>query len=183
MIKYTVFTELTGKHTLIAGSTGSGKSVVENGIIYNLLFDTPNVQFIFIDLKRVELAEYKRLPQCIQYADTLETATAALQATLKEIDKRYKWMQKRSVKTFNGSSVYLVIDELADLMTVDRKTITPLLRRILQHFDRLCRFQVSFCDAFWGFSCTDWSSWSNHDLLLVSIMLKILLPKDADDGI
>ena len=55
---------LEQKHLLIGGATGSGKSVVINGIMHAALFHSPiKTQFIMIDLKRVELANYKRIPQ------------------------------------------------------------------------------------------------------------------------
>ena len=54
---------LAQPHLLIAGATGSGKSVLVNGLIYTALFKSPQkVQFILIDPKRVELIQYKRLP-------------------------------------------------------------------------------------------------------------------------
>jgi DNA segregation ATPase FtsK/SpoIIIE-like protein len=66
-------------HLLIAGATGSGKSVIINGIIITALQHSPAaVQFILIDPKRVELSEYRTLPHCIEYASEPGTIIAAL---------------------------------------------------------------------------------------------------------
>lgn len=120
-------------HILIAGATGSGKSVVINGIIHTALMSSPNsYEFILIDLKRVELAAYKKLPHTITYADNIADAVSALSSALQIIELRYRDMQRSGSKKYNGSCVYVVIDELADLMTVDKKHVLPLLQRIAQ---------------------------------------------------
>lgn len=67
---YNLFSDMLKQpHLLVAGATGSGKSVVINGIITAALKDSPAaVQFIFIDPKRVELVDYKHLPHTLKYA-------------------------------------------------------------------------------------------------------------------
>ena len=120
-------------HLLIAGATGSGKSVVINGIVATSLKDSPaQVQYIFIDPKRVELSQYRRLPHCIAYASEPGSMIQALHAALDIIESRYTTMQKQGVRKYTGSNVYIVIDELADLMTTSRKQVQPLLQRIAQ---------------------------------------------------
>jgi len=121
-------------HLLIAGKTGSGKSVVINGIIYSLLLNNfpDEVQFIFIDTKRVELSNYKALPHCIYYASEPGEPVKALSLALDIIETRYKAMQEKGLKKYPGGHVYIVIDELADLVTVDKKNVLPLLQRIAQ---------------------------------------------------
>lgn len=121
-------------HLLIAGATGSGKSVVINGIIHALLIGNAPSQaaLILIDPKRVELVQYKRLPHCLMYASEPGEPARALKAALAIIDDRYKAMQAAGIRKYGGSDVYVIIDELADLMTTDRKTIQPLLQRICQ---------------------------------------------------
>lgn len=120
-------------HLLLAGATGSGKSTVINGIIYRLLYHSPAaVQLALIDIKRVELIDYSRLPHCIEYSDTIPGAIATLNNTIAIIEKRFKAMQSMHLKLFPGPDLYLVIDELADLMTVTPRVITPLLQRITQ---------------------------------------------------
>lgn len=120
-------------HLLIAGATGSGKSVVINGLIYTALYDSPaTVQFILIDPKRVELVDYKPLPHTLQYASEPGDMVKALEKAMGITDTRYKTMQAQHVKKYQGGAVYVVIDELADLMTTDRRHVQPLLQRLCQ---------------------------------------------------
>lgn len=120
-------------HLLIAGATGSGKSVVINGLTYTALYDSPAaVQFILIDPKRVELVDYKPLPHTLQYASEPGDMVKALEKAMGITDTRYKTMQAQHVKKYQGGAVYVVIDELADLMTTDRCHVQPLLQRLCQ---------------------------------------------------
>lgn len=120
-------------HLLIAGATGSGKSVVINGLIYTALFDSPaQVQLILIDPKRVELVDYKRLPHTIQYASEPGEMVEALKKGIEITETRYKAMQRERVKKYTGGAVYIIIDELADLMTTDKKHVQPLIQRLAQ---------------------------------------------------
>jgi len=124
-------------HLLIGGTTGSGKSVLINGLIttglHYLPTDEPNgVQFIFIDPKRVELLPYKKVPHCIGYASEPEEMVGMLRSAMDLIDKRYRKMAKRGLLQYDGSKVYVIIDELADLMTTNRRAVQPLIQRISQ---------------------------------------------------
>ena len=120
-------------HLLIAGATGSGKSSVINGIIYRLLYKSPaSVQFAFIDVKRVELIDYRRLPHCIGYADSVQDSINLLVSTLQTIETRFKRMQTARVKLYPGSDLYIIIDELADLMIAGKRELIPLIQRIAQ---------------------------------------------------
>lgn len=120
-------------HLLIAGATGSGKSVIVNEIVHTGLLHTPNdVKFIFIDPKRVELAAYRKLPHTIGYASEPQEMVDLLNGTLNMIESRYKEMQKKGQKKYDGSDVYVIIDELADLMTTQKKKVQPLIQRICQ---------------------------------------------------
>ena len=120
-------------HLLVAGATGSGKSVVINGIIYTALFQTPaSLELILIDPKRVELVEYKNLPHTITYASEPADMVQALNTAMQITERRYKVMQAQGVKKYQGGAVYVVIDELADLMTTDRRHVQPLLQRLCQ---------------------------------------------------
>lgn len=120
-------------HLLIAGETGSGKSVFENGLIYTALYKAPcDIEFILIDPKMTELIAYKDLPHTIKYACNGEDMIKALEYAVNLIMARYKDMQRRKIKTFDGGKVYVIIDELQDLMTTHRKQAFPLLQRIAQ---------------------------------------------------
>lgn len=124
---------LNQTHVMIAGAAGSGKSVVINGIISTALYRSPaSVRFILIDLKRVELSEYRPLPHTLTYADSVTGALEALKTALDITEARYKDMQRRRLKRYDGSEVYVIIDELADLLTTAKREVTPLLQRLCQ---------------------------------------------------
>lgn len=117
-------------HLLIAGSTGSGKSVLLNSLIYTALYKPPTtVALILIDPKRVELNQYKPLPHCLRYASEPDEIAATLAATVALMDDRYKALQAQGLKEWNGGHIYIIIDEFADLMTTQkRQTLAPLQR-------------------------------------------------------
>lgn len=132
---YRPFRELaTRPHLLIAGATGSGKSVTINGLITSLLLtkSPARCQFVLIDPKRVELKQFDAFPHTIRYASEPADMLRALEWTVDEIDRRYRSMQAQGVKEYTGPDLYVVIDELADLMTTQKKAVLPLLQRIGQ---------------------------------------------------
>lgn len=120
-------------HLLIAGATGSGKSVVERGIIHSLLFHSPaRVQMILIDPKRVELVQYKGLPHVIAYAADPSERLQALQAAVDIMEQRYTAMARQGLRMYTGPDLYVIIDELADIMTTQKKAAVPLIQRLAQ---------------------------------------------------
>ena len=131
---YTLYKDMLKQpHLLIAGATGSGKSVIINGLMYTALHDSPaTVQFILIDPKRVELIDYKTLPHTVTYASEPAAMIDALNQAMTITENRYKAMQRRHVKKYDGAALYVVIDELADLMTTSRRQVQPLLQRLCQ---------------------------------------------------
>ena len=131
---YPLFEDILNQnHLLIAGATGSGKSVLVNGIIYTALYSFPwEKQFILIDPKRVELVQFKNLPHTIGYYSEPDNMLTGLQTGLNIINERYRNMQKKGVKKYPGGDIYIIIDEFADLMTTNRKNVTPLIQRIAQ---------------------------------------------------
>jgi len=128
---YTLYKDMLAQpHLLIAGATGSGKSVVINGIIHTALFNSPaKVGFIFIDPKRVELKDYKYIPHTLIYASEPNDMIQGLEYGIQIIERRYKSMV---TKKYEGSDIYIVIDELADLMTTNKRQVMPLIQRICQ---------------------------------------------------
>lgn len=116
---------IKNNHTLIAGTTGAGKSVLENNIIYNtLLCNAPGesktgntAQFIFIDPKKVELRKYKNLPHCIGYADNINDIAAMLRGVRCEVDKRLQTMIKYGLVKSTESPIYIFVDEIVDIVT------------------------------------------------------------------
>lgn len=120
-------------HLLIAGATGSGKSVVINGLVYTAMYNSPAaVQFILIDPKRVELVDYKPLPHTLMYASEPGEMVEALEKAMEITESRYKAMQRQRVKKYPGGALYVIIDELADLMTTARRQVQPLIQRLAQ---------------------------------------------------
>src|SRR5258708_993976 len=131
-------------HLLIAGATGSGKSVMVNALITSLLCEaTPDdVRMILVDLKRVELAAYNGLPHLLVPVITEPAAAkAALKWAVNEMENRYRRFagaSARNIRAFNETRVdpedrmpyiVIVVDELADLMMPEGKNVEdPIVR-------------------------------------------------------
>jgi len=144
---YTPFLRLAGMpHLLIAGATGSGKSVALNGIIHTLLMkQSPfTCQFVLIDPKKVELMQYEPLPHTARYASEPPEIVRSLQWACEETDRRFSAMQKARIKEYNGPHLYVIIDELADLMVSMKKETLPLLQRLAQ-VGRAARVHLIAC--------------------------------------
>ncbi len=132
-------------HLLVAGATGSGKSVCLNGIIASLLVSaTPDeVQMLFIDPKRVELTIYNGIPHLIKPAITdAKLAAGALYEMTREMDTRYERFAKagvRKIEEYNAKYpdeklpfIVIVIDELADLMLIAPAKVETSICRLAQ---------------------------------------------------
>ena len=124
-------------HMLIAGATGSGKSVSLNTIICSMLYSaTPNTaQFVMVDPKQVELSAYAGLPHlaCPIITSPQEAVNILLRLNA-TMDRRYKIMAHRRVKelTDDMPRTVVVIDELADLMLTSKKAVEESIIRIAQ---------------------------------------------------
>lgn len=127
-------------HVMVAGATGSGKSVVLNGLIYAALYRFPhdanspkNVGLILIDNgKGVEFIDYKDLPHTLRYAYTLEESISALEYGLAIARKRFEDMRNKRLKTYDGGDVYILIDEFASLILNGEKKVSNLVQDIAQ---------------------------------------------------
>jgi len=135
-------------HLLIAGATGSGKSVCINALIAGMLFQaTPEeLKYILIDPKRVEFSMFQDMPHLLVPVVTeSDHATSALRWAVAEMETRYKLFASHTVRNigdFNGKApdmglnplpyIVIVIDELADLMMVAAGEIEELICRIAQ---------------------------------------------------
>lgn len=120
-------------HLLIAGATGSGKSVVINGLMHAALMKAPcQVGFVLIDPKRVELVQYHNLQHVITYASEIDGIIHALNGAVYLMERRYTEMQAQGVRRYTGAAVYVVIDELADLLTTARRETIQQLCRLAQ---------------------------------------------------
>lgn len=130
-----LYAELAARpHLLIAGATGSGKSVTVNGIIYALLATRSPYEcnFILLDPKKVELIQYARLPHTLRYASEPSDMIDALDLALKETDARFRSMQARGIREYDGADLYVIVDELADLMVSQKAAALPPLQRLAQ---------------------------------------------------
>lgn len=116
--KYSFYADLLEQsHLLVAGATGSGKSVIISGLIYTALYSSPeNVGFILCDKKMVELVKYAKLPHVIKYADTLPDILAALEYAQALMMRRFAEMKRRGVVESTEKHIYVIVDEFADLM-------------------------------------------------------------------
>lgn len=120
---------LKATHCLIAGATGSGKSVMMNSMIYTAIREQPN-KFVFIDLKRTELKEYSKLWNCMAFCTEPENVIKTLDYVLDEMEYRYR---KAKGRMYEGDALYVFIDELADLLDgTDKKLNEAALARIVK---------------------------------------------------
>jgi S-DNA-T family DNA segregation ATPase FtsK/SpoIIIE len=149
----------TMPHVLIAGSTGSGKSVAINAMIMSILYkSTPaQVRLILVDPKRVELGMYEGIPHLFTpIIAEPKLAANALRNAVKEMERRLKLLASRSVRNidqynrlFDGATpslfeeegqpkeeplpyIVVIIDELADLMMIDKANVEESITRIAQ---------------------------------------------------
>ena len=131
-------------HLLIAGTTGSGKSVTLNGLLTSLLLTTDprQVKMVLIDPKRVELSQFGRVPHLITPVVTdVKKAANALSWAVSEMERRYEVLEKFGVRSLEGYNdraekpmpyVVIVIDELADLMMNAAAKVEDAVIRLAQ---------------------------------------------------
>lgn len=132
-------------HLLIAGSTGSGKSVAINTILLSLLYQNSpqDLKIILVDPKRVELSLYNNIPHLLTPVITEPDKTvSALKWAVAEMERRYRVLQtagKRNITEYNevkgGEAmpfIVIIIDELADLMAVSANEVEGLICRLAQ---------------------------------------------------
>ncbi len=131
-------------HMLIAGATGSGKSVSVNSFLISLLYrNTPqDVKFIIVDPKRVEMNLYNGIPHLLTPVITdHDKAINALKWSVAEMDRRYRTLAdagKRNISEYNEAApnklsyIVIIVDELADLMAVSKNDVEASIVRLAQ---------------------------------------------------
>ena len=136
-------------HLLIAGTTGSGKSVCINCIIMSLLYKVrpDEVKLVLIDPKKVEFSIYKNIPHLMAPVVTLpKDAAGALQAAVEEMERRFEMFENVGVRDLKGYNeitandpdmpqlphIVIIIDELADLMMTAKNEVETAICRIAQ---------------------------------------------------
>lgn len=124
---------LNDSHTLIAGCSGSGKSVALRSVLTEAIRKSPlSVNLILIDLKRVELIDFKDAPHTLTYIDKPEQVSNCLDTVMDIIEQRYERMQENREKVSSESDIYVVIDEFADLVLTCSKHCIDNIQRISQ---------------------------------------------------
>lgn len=131
-------------HLLVAGTTGSGKSVMLNSLLTSLLLTTDprRVKMVLVDPKRVELAPFGQIPHLITPVVTdVKKAANALSWAVAEMERRYEVLEKVGVRSLDGYNeraetpmpyVVVVIDELADLMMAAASKVEDAVIRLAQ---------------------------------------------------
>ena len=131
-------------HLLIAGTTGSGKSVCINTIILSLLYRHPpdKCKFILIDPKMLELSTYEGIPHLLCPVITQpKKAASVLGWVVKEMESRYRLMTKEGVRNIDGYNtkhklampyIVVIVDEMSDLMLVAGKEIENYIQKLSQ---------------------------------------------------
>ena len=131
-------------HLLIAGQTGSGKSVCMNSIILSLLYTkTPEeCELVLVDPKRVEMASYANLPHLrVPVVTEPEEAVEVFQSLITEMDSRYELLQEyrvRNIESYNEKAeikmpyIVTLVDEMSDLMMTSGKELEAMIVRIAQ---------------------------------------------------
>ena len=131
-------------HLLVAGTTGSGKSVMLNGLLTSLLLTTDprQVKMVLVDPKRVELSQFGRVPHLITPVVTdVKKAANALSWAVAEMERRYEVLERYGVRSLDGYNdraekpmpyVVVVIDELADLMMTAAAKVEDAVIRLAQ---------------------------------------------------
>ncbi len=131
-------------HLLIAGTTGSGKSVCINTIILSLLYrhSPEKCKFILIDPKMLELSTYEGIPHLLCPVITeAKKAASVLGWVVKEMESRYRLMTKEGVKNIDGYNakhkfpmpyIVVIVDEMSDLMLVAGKEIENYIQKLSQ---------------------------------------------------
>ena len=131
-------------HLLIAGTTGSGKSICINTIILSLLYRHPpdKCKFILIDPKMLELSTYEGIPHLLCPVITeAKKAASVLGWVVKEMESRYRLMTKEGVRNIDGYNnkhklpmpyIVVIVDEMSDLMLVAGKEIENYIQKLSQ---------------------------------------------------
>ena len=124
---------LSQSHLLIAGATGSGKSVLMNSLISTALLDSPGkARLILLDPKMTELFQWEKLPHTIRYSYEQDEMIKSLRETIDIMENRLRHLRTMGERLWTGAQIYVVIDELADLLTTNKVEVAPLLQRIMQ---------------------------------------------------
>ena len=134
MYNIPLFDDFFGVHVLIGGTPGSGKSVLLDDMIFHIASKDPRThKLVIIDPKRVSFMKWESLPHIIRYSDEKPIAynpdeiTNTLETMVDFMENRYTYMMENRIEKITNNPVYVIIDELANVM-LDKKNHTPLYR-------------------------------------------------------
>lgn len=154
---YNLFEDMLNQpHLLIAGTTGSGKSVLLNGLMATLLYRAPvdkerGAGFILIDPKGTELDDYRELPHTVYYASRPAEYVQALQKAADLMEQRNnitaqrRRADRRVSKVYDGADLYIVIDEWFDLITCEYAAQIKRLVQWIAAKGRSARVHIILC--------------------------------------
>lgn len=124
---------------LIAGSTGSGKSVLIKNFIHHIIGNTfpfdensEGLRFIFIDPQKNVLSEYKTMPHVMRYEYEYEGIRSTLDDVISGIKSRFAYTKTEGLKKYNKAHMVVIIDGLEDLLAMNAGEVTARLLRIMQ---------------------------------------------------
>lgn len=124
---------LNQSHLLIAGATGAGKSVLINSLIATAALQSPaKNQFVLLDPKTTEFFQWSALPHSLRYAYEVDEMIKSLRFAVEVMENRLRHLHDMGERIWQGSQIYIVIDELADLLLTAKSDVVPLLQRICQ---------------------------------------------------
>ncbi len=122
---------LEDSHTLIAGCSGSGKSVALRSILTEAIRKSPlSVNLVLIDLKQVELIDFMDAPHTLAYVDKPEEVDGCLETIVNIMHRRFERMKAERKKKTEESHIYIVIDEFAHLTMMCKRSVIDKIKDI-----------------------------------------------------
>ena len=134
---YTLYRKmLQGGHLLIAGAQGSGKSCLMESLLVTALCGIPGNQtaVVLIDPKRGDYQRFRCFPHVVGYATERREIIDTMSGVIRVMNERLDYMVNKGIREYDGPTLFVFIDELADLMTDKpfKKRFSPLLQRVAQ---------------------------------------------------
>ena len=151
--QHEIYTEIMEQtHIMIGGSTGSGKSTIEAGIIYNLVntYTPDELELWLVDPKKMELVKYESLPHVRYYVDNDNDTKILMAMLISEMDRRNTIVQaeiragKNAAGMWTGKQIYCFIDETADVIARNGKDVLRQFQILLQ-MARTAGIHMVFC--------------------------------------
>lgn len=141
--RYDLFLDILSQQSvMIAGTTGSGKSVLEKGVLHTGF--TEPIHWVYIDFKGSELYRFSKAPNCIGYAENREQAIPLLGALVKIMMDRFKRMRDADIDVTDEGDIWIVVDETAEFVSLCGKEGLNLLAQ-LGRMGRAAKMHLLLC--------------------------------------